>query len=126
MLALTVGGSVGFGVRRGLAAVFGQAGSAISVSTVTVSSMLGGFLGVAVGWIMSRETISPDAQNVLYFGLAGLMISVAADAAAVHATITPEDSERLRRRALIHVGIGVLAALLCVAVMQGVLYLVGS
>lgn len=126
VLGLAAGSSVGLGVRRGLATVFGETGSAVSVSTVTVSSMLGGFLGVAVGWIMSRESISPGAQNLLLFGLLGVMASVAADAAAAQATIEPADLERLRRRALIHIGIGIVAALLGLALVQLVLYLISS
>jgi hypothetical protein len=126
MLALGVGSSVGLGVRRGLVAVFGQTGSALSVSTVTASSLLGGFLGVAIGGIMGRATISTDVQGLLLFGVLGVMASVAADATAALAAVAPEDLERLRRRTLIHVGVGAASALLGIALVEGVLYVIAS
>lgn len=126
VLAFLAGSGIGLGVRRGLVAVFGQTGNAISVSTVTLSSVLGGFLGVTIGWVTSRTLILPDTENLLLFVFLGLMASVAADAAAAHATITPADMERLRRRTLIHSGIGIASALLGLILVQGVLHLFSS
>jgi fluoride ion exporter CrcB/FEX len=126
VLALIVGSSIGLGVRRGLVAVFGHTGSAISVSTVTVSSLLGGFLGATIGWVMSRAMFSADAQNLLLFGFLGVMASVAAGAAAAQMAMAPADGARLRRRTLIHIGIGIASALLGIALVQGVLYLFSS
>jgi hypothetical protein len=111
LLALACGSGIGVGLRRGLMSFFGHSGSAISVSTVTVSSILGGFCGVAIGWLMTSSAFSKEQQTLVMFALLALMATIAADATAAQAEISPENLVRLRRRALVHVAIGISAAL---------------
>jgi branched-subunit amino acid ABC-type transport system permease component len=114
LLALACGSGIGVGLRRGLMSLFGHSGSAVSVSTVTVSSILGGFCGVAMGWLKS-SAFSKEQQMLAEFALFSLMATIAADATAAQAEISPEDLVRMRRRALAHVVIGISAALIGIA-----------
>jgi hypothetical protein len=115
LLALACGSGIGVGLRRGLMNLFGHSGSAISVSMVTVSSILGGFCGVAMGWLMTSTAFSKEQQTLVMFALFALMATIAADATAAQAEISPEDLARMRRRALAHVVIGIGAALIGIA-----------
>jgi fluoride ion exporter CrcB/FEX len=126
ILALAIGSGIGIGLRRGLASVFGRSGSAISVSTVTASSILGGFCGAAVGWIMSSPALAQDVQTLLMFGILGVMATVAADAVAAQASMSANDLARVRRRALVHVAVGIAAALIGIALVTGAVHLANS
>lgn len=99
------------GIRRALVAAFGRVGSAVFISTVTVSSMLAGFCGAAVACLMSSSAFWKEEQSLLMFGLLGVMATIAADAAAAQASIAPHDRARLRSRGVLHVVIGVVSAL---------------
>jgi hypothetical protein len=112
LLALACGSGIGVGLRRGLMSLFGHSGRAISVSTVTVSSILGGFCGVVMGWLMTSSALSKEQQTLVMFALFALMATIAADAVAAQAEISPEDLLRMRRRALVHVAIGIGAAVI--------------
>jgi fluoride ion exporter CrcB/FEX len=115
VLAFAFGSAIGVALRRGLVLMFGRSGSAISVSTVTASSVLGGFCGAAIGWIMSSPTLSQEAHALLMFGILGVMVTIAADAAAAQASMSANDLARVRRRALVHVAVGIAAALIAIA-----------
>jgi fluoride ion exporter CrcB/FEX len=122
-LAFAIGSAIGLGLRRGLRIVFGQGGSALSVSTVTLSSILGGFCGAAIAWVMASPSLSQDAQTLVIFGMLGVMATIAADAAAAQATIDPGDRIRLGRRVLVHIGVGIAAALIAIPVVRSVMSL---
>jgi hypothetical protein len=118
IVAFAFGSAVGMGIRRALVAAFGGAGSAVSVSTVTVSSMLGGFCGAAVAWVMSSSAFLKEGQTLLMFVLLGVVLTSAADAAAAQASIAPHDRARLRSRAGLHVVIGIVSALLVITLIK--------
>jgi fluoride ion exporter CrcB/FEX len=123
ILALAFGGVVGLALRRGLTMMFGKSGSALSVSTVTASSMLGGFCGAVIGWVMSSPKLSQDVQTLVMFGILGVMLTIAANATAAQASMSAEDLVRVRRRALVHIAIGIGAALIGLALALAVIQL---
>jgi hypothetical protein len=49
------------------------------------------------------------------FGILGVMVTIAADAAAAQASMSANDLARVRRRALVHVAVGIAAALIAIA-----------
>ena len=69
ILPLALGCAVGLALPRGLVMIFGTSGSALLVSTVTASSILGGFCRAVVGWVMSSRTLSQDVQTLLMCGI---------------------------------------------------------
>jgi fluoride ion exporter CrcB/FEX len=114
IVAFALGSAIGWGLRRGLAYLMGESGSSISASTVVFSSILGGFCGTAIAWVMENPSLSNDTQKLMMFGILGVMATVAADAAAAQAYITPEQATRLRRRLGVHVAIGAAAAMIAI------------
>jgi len=122
ILALALGCAVGLALRRGLVMIFGKSGSALSVSTVTASSILGGFCGAVVGWVMSSPTLSQDVQTLLMFGILGTLATVAADAVAAQASMSANDLARVRRRAPLHVAVGIVGALIAFALVSWVMH----
>lgn len=123
ILALAFGSAFGLALRRGLVVMFGKSGSAISVSTVTASSVLGGFCGAVVGWVMRSPTLSQDVQTLLMFGILGILATMAADAVAAQASMSAEDLARVRRRAMLHVVVGIAAGLIGLALVSWVMKL---
>jgi fluoride ion exporter CrcB/FEX len=122
ILPLALGCAVGLALRRGLVMIFGKSGSALLVSTVTASSILGGFCGAVVGWVMSSPTLSQDVQTLLMFGILGILATIAADAAAAQASMSANDLARVRRRALLHVAVGIVGALIAFALVSWVMH----
>jgi len=98
ILPLALGCAVGLALPRGLVMIFGTSGSALLVSTVTASSILGGFCGAVVGWVMSSPTLSQDVQTLLMCGILGILATIAADATAAQASMSANDTARVRRR----------------------------
>ena len=90
--------------------------------SVTASSILGGFCGAVVGWVMSSPTLSQDVQTLLMFGILGILATIAADAAAAQASMSANDLARVRRRALLHVAVGIVGALIAFALVSWVMH----
>ena len=111
VLAYGLGSALGLTLRNTLKAMFGDP-RARALSTVTASSIIGGFCGAIAGWGTSHDSLPPNVQRFLLFGLLGFVATVAADAAAARAVLTHHDVDVLRRKAAIHVTAGVASALL--------------
>lgn len=69
IVALAFGSAIGVAIRHGLFLLFGHSERAISVSTVTASSILGGFSGAAIGYVMAAPGLSQELQTLFMFGL---------------------------------------------------------
>jgi fluoride ion exporter CrcB/FEX len=120
ILALALGSAIGVAIRRGLVLFFGQSERSISVSTVTASSILGGFSGAAIGYIMASPDLPKELQSILMFGLLGIVATVVADATAAQASLSSQDAARVRKRLGIHMVIGAGAAVIGIGVVTWV------
>lgn len=120
IVALAFGSAIGVAIRHGLFLLFGHSERAISVSTVTASSILGGFSGAAIGYVMAAPGLSQELRTLFMFGLLGTMVTAAADATAVQASLSVEDAARGRRRLGIHLVFGAAAALLGIGIVTSI------
>lgn len=116
VVALAFGSAIGVAIRRGLVLLFGQSGRSISISTVAASSILGSFSGAAIGYVMASPDFSIELQTLLMFGLLGIVATVAADATAAQASLSSEDTARVRNRLGVHMVIGAAAALIGIGI----------
>jgi fluoride ion exporter CrcB/FEX len=64
---------------------------------------------------------SQDVQTLLMFGILGILATIAADAAA-QASMSANDLARVRRRALLHVAVGIVGALIAFALVSWVMH----
>lgn len=121
IVALAIGSAIGVGLRRALLMLFSQSAGTLSVSMVTFSSLLGGFCGAAIAWVMGSPSFSKDTQTLLMFGMLGVMATIAADAVDAQASMSSTDLARLRRRTLVHIAVGIAAALIAIGLVAWVM-----
>jgi fluoride ion exporter CrcB/FEX len=116
ILALAVGSAIGVAIRKTLVLFFGRSERSVSVSTVSASSILGGFLGAAIGYVMAKPELSKELQSILMFAFLGIMATVAADATAAQASLSCQDAAGVRKRLGIHIVIGAGAAVVGIGI----------
>jgi drug/metabolite transporter (DMT)-like permease len=121
VIAFGLGSTLGLTLRNILTSMFGDP-KGRALSTVTASSIVGGFCGAIAGWGTSQESLPPNVQRLVLFALLGFVATVATDAAAARADLTAHDIVALRRRAAIHVAVGIASALIAVVIVR---YLMG-
>jgi hypothetical protein len=97
-------------IRKALVLLFGRSERSGSVSTATAPSLLGGFSGAAIGYVMAKPELSKELQSILMFGFLGIMATIEADATAAQASLSSPDAARVRKRLGIHIVIGAGAA----------------
>jgi len=121
VIAFGLGSALGLTLRNILISVFGNP-RARALSTVTASSVVGGFCGAIAEWGTHQESLPPNVERLLLFALLGFVATVATDAVAARADLTDHDTVALRRRAAIDVAVGIISALLVVVIVR---YLMG-
>lgn len=120
VIAFGLGSALGLTLRNILLNMFGEI-RARALSTVSASSIVGGFCGAMAGWSTTHAALPPNVQRLVLFALLGFVATVATDAAAARADLTEHDTVALRRQAAIHVAVGIGSALLAVILVRSLM-----